>query len=87
MKTTLQRYPLFFYFVLAYGIAWGGSLLVAAAKGFDTGSLGLNEIFVMFLFMLTGPSLASVVLTAVLEGKPGLKALFARLKEWRFGWR
>lgn len=87
MKTTIQRYPLFFYFVLAYGIAWGGSLLVAAAKGFDTGSIGISEIGLMFLFMLAGPSLASVVLTAVCDGKPGLSDLWARLKNWRFSWR
>lgn len=87
MKTILQRYPLFFYFALAYGIAWGGSLLVAATKGFDPGRVGMSEILIMFLCMLAGPSLASVVLTAVCEGKQGLKNLFARLKNWRFSGR
>ncbi|HRQ38610.1 MAG TPA: type II CAAX endopeptidase family protein [Chloroflexota bacterium] len=87
MKATVQRYSLFFYFVLAYGIAWGGSLFVAAARGFDPGNLGLSDIFIMFLFMLAGPSLASVVLTAGCEGKPGLNNLFARLKEWHVSWR
>jgi uncharacterized protein len=87
MKTVSQRYALFFYFALAYGIAWGGSLLIAATKGFDPASIGLSEIFIMFLFMLAGPSLAGVGLTAVLEGRSGLKALLSRLKEWRFGWR
>lgn len=87
MKTVSQRYALFFYFALAYGIAWGGSLLIAATKGFDPSRIGLSEIFIMFLFMLAGPSLAGVGLTAVLEGRSGLKALLSRLKEWRFGWR
>ncbi len=87
MKTAVQRYTLFFYFVLAYGIAWGGSLLVATTRGFDPGRIEMSEIFIIFLFMLAGPSLTGVSLTAILEGKPGLKALFARLKEWQFGWR
>jgi len=32
MKPILHRYALLLYFVVAYAIAWGGSLLIAANK-------------------------------------------------------
>jgi uncharacterized protein len=87
MKKTINRYPLIFYFILAYTISWGGSLLIAAQKGFHPGDIGLTEIGMMFLFMLAGPSLSSLVLTALLEGKSGLSQLFKRLRNWHFSWR
>jgi hypothetical protein len=87
MKPNLQRYALFLYFVMAYAIAWGGCLFIAAAKGFQTSIIGLTEIGFMFLFMLAGPSLSSLILTAYFEGKSGLRHLFTRLKNWRFRWQ
>lgn len=87
MKRVIQRYPLASYFVLAYGIAWGGALLISAQKGFRPSEIGISEIGFMFLFMLAGPSIASLTLTALLDGKPGLRQLFARLRNWHFNWR
>ena len=87
MKKFIQRYPLAFYFVLAYGIAWGGALLIAALKGFRSSEIGITQIGFMFLFMLAGPSLASLALTGLLDGKPGLSQLFARMRNWHFNWR
>jgi hypothetical protein len=31
----LRRYPLTCYFALAFGISWGGILIVLSATGFD----------------------------------------------------
>ncbi len=87
MKIYIQRYPLACYFVLAYGIAWGGSLLIAAQSGFRPSEIGIPEIGLMFLFMLAGPSAAGLILTALLDGKPGLSQLFARMRNWHFNWR
>lgn len=87
MKTTLQRYSLPLYFVMAYAIAWGGSLLIAAPKGFSTHDIGLTDIGIMFLFMLAGPSLSSIILIAYFEGTPGLNDLFARMKNLHFRWQ
>ena len=87
MKPILHRYALLLYFVVAYAIAWGGSLLIAATKGFETSAIGITEIGFMFLFMLAGPSLSSVLLTAYFEGRSGLGQLFTRLKSWRLRWQ
>lgn len=39
----------------------------------------------MYLFMLLGPSLSSLTLTALLEGKDGVRNLFKRMTNWKFG--
>lgn len=86
MKTFLQRHDLSVYFFLAYLIPWGGSLLLAAQKGFQVGELRATELGLMFLLMLLGPSLASLTLTALLDGRPGLRSLFSRMGRWSIGW-
>jgi len=86
MKTILQRYSLVVYFCLAYLIAWGGSLLLAAQKGFQASALEPAQLGLMFLCMLLGPSLSSLCLTALLDGRQGLRDLFARMGRWKIGW-
>jgi len=86
MKTFLQRHDISIYFFLAYLIPWGGSLLLAAQKGFQVGELRATELGLMFLLMLLGPSLASLTLTALLDGRAGLLSLFGRMSRWRIGW-
>src|SRR5512140_1292836 len=88
MKTFLRSHALVLYFVLAYLIAWGGGLFLAAQKGFQASALGTPELGLMFVCMLLGPSLSSLALTALLDGKQGLRELFARMRKWRigFGW-
>lgn len=87
MKTNLERYELSLYFVLAYAISWGGSVFVASLKGFESSAIGMTDIGFMFLFMLAGPSLSSLMLSVYFEGKPGLGRLWARLRNWRFRWQ
>ena len=41
----------------------------------------------MFVFMLLGPSLSGLALTALLDGRAGLRQLASRLKRWRVGAR
>jgi membrane protease YdiL (CAAX protease family) len=38
-------------------------------------------------FLPPGPLLSAVVVTAVVDGRPGLRALRSRLLRWRVGWR
>lgn len=84
-KAFLKRYSLLVYFVLAYFIAWGGILLVAAQKGFNPRAIELNDGVLMFFAMALGPSLSSLILTVLLEGRGGLRELFSRMGKWRVG--
>ncbi len=61
------------YFVLAFAIAWGGVLVAASLDGGGW----------VFVAMLLGPSLASLGLTAWLEGAHGLRDLGRRVLRWR----
>ena len=85
--TKKQQYAVPLYFILAYAIAWGGCLFIAALKGFEPSNIGMPELLLMFLFMLAGPSLSGILLTAYYDGRPGLRALFWRIKDYRFPWQ
>jgi uncharacterized protein len=82
-ESFLRRHALPIYFIAAYSITWGGILLVASTFGFDPSAIQLAHGMLMYLAMLLGPSLASLGLTALLDGKAGLRALFARMRPVR----
>jgi len=65
------------YFVLAFVISWSGVLLAASQ----------HQLYLLFVAMLIGPSLSSIVLTAYYERARGLRELAQRLVRWRFGSR
>jgi len=83
----IKRYPVLSFFLLAYGIAWSAILGVAGSKGFRADQFQLPDIMLMFAAMLLGPSLAGLILTAVVEGKSGLQTLFSRMGYWQVGIR
>jgi membrane protease YdiL (CAAX protease family) len=76
------------YFLVAFGISWAGVLLVATRTGLPAprGTPEANR-YLAFLAMLAGPSLASLGLTALIDGVRGLRELAARLGRWRVGAR
>jgi membrane protease YdiL (CAAX protease family) len=73
----LRRYPLLGYFLIAYAFTAAYDLLVHAR--FPDGPSFPRQL---------GPSLAALVLTAAIAGRPGLKRLLGRLVLWRVpvGW-
>lgn len=72
----LKRYPLLFFFILAYGISW-----IPLAIGLGT---GLNFLQGLSFF---APAISAVVITAAAEGKRGLQALFSKLFLWRVNYK
>lgn len=85
LKSFLQRYPLAAYFSLAFLIAWGGSLAAAGPKFLRGEVLLFADALLMFLPMLLGPSIAGVVMTAAVDGRAGLRDLWARMRAGRVG--
>ena len=81
----LRRHPVCSFFVLAFGISWGGILVVLSATGFDLVELRPLDTGLIFVFMLLGPSTSGLALTALLEGRAGLRRLVARMAHWRLG--
>lgn len=75
------------YFALAYGISWGAMLAYLAVIGFDLAALGPDVRLLFLGFMLAGPSMAGVIMTAVVEGRRGFADMFRRLRRLRVGLR
>ncbi len=83
IKETLKHHPIVGYFSLAYAIAWGGILLFVGPKVFRGISLQVSDILLIFLLMCAGPSVAGITMTAVVDGRKGLRDLFSHMGRWR----
>ena len=79
----LRRFPILSYFTLTFGISWGGILVVLGTSGFDLTVLRPLDTGVIFVSMLLGPSVAGILMTALLDGRAGLHELWTRLLRWR----
>lgn len=74
IKSLVRRHPLVTYFVLAYALTWVLAPLL-------TISLLLGVVGLLM------PAVAAIVVTAMTEGRPGVKSLLQRLTIWRVGLR
>ncbi|HET9487232.1 MAG TPA: CPBP family intramembrane glutamic endopeptidase [Chryseosolibacter sp.] len=90
MKALIRRYPLVTYFALAYSIAWGPIFLINYFAPDDVfqGEGVLSEgirgpVLLMWLAMIIAPPVAGLLMTAIVEGKTGLKKLFQSMVRWK----
>lgn len=81
--TFVDNYPATCYFVLTFLISWTCAFAVAAPPLYRHEPLPRVTGIHMFPAMLLGPCLSSLALTAILDGKSGLRDLFARLTRRR----
>ena len=83
LKQVMRRHPLFFFFLLAYAISWSLFIpYVLAEWGILQGNYTLFYIFHTF-----GPTLAAIIMTAVIAGRAGLHELRQRIRQWRAPWQ
>lgn len=75
--SALRRHPLIGYFLLANGFSWLTLLVLG-------GLLNLPMALVVLLFTV-GPTAAAVIMTAVVDGRTGLRRLLRRVALWRVG--
>ena len=80
----LQRHAVLTYFALTIAISTGAAVLAAGPDGLPA---TLDRRMAVGLASLTGPSLAGLLLTGLVAGRPGYRDLLARLRTWRVGWR
>ena len=84
----IKRYQLFIYYILTFTISWGGILFLVGPDGIP----GTREEFetlypVVILALLAGPSVASIIMTWLIDGGAGLRKLFSLALKWRVGIR
>jgi membrane protease YdiL (CAAX protease family) len=80
----IKQHAVLTFYVLAFAISWTGILLLVGGPGIAMDS---PEFVLAMVAWLAGPSLASVVMTSVVDGRAGLRDLRARLGRWRVGAR
>src|SRR5690242_12285973 len=86
MTTLIKRHPLVAYFTLTFALSWGGFLLMLGPSSLVSSNWQAEEKFLSaVLAMLAGPSIASLLLTGLVDGRAGYRDLVSRLGNWRVG--
>jgi uncharacterized protein len=80
---TLDACNLIFYFMIALGLPWiSGLLFILGILKFPGGGSKLDFVnivtIIIYMLQMISPSLAAFVVTAITEGKPGVRALWRR---------
>lgn len=84
VRRFIERRPASTYFVLTVLISWIGIVAVVGPGGFPLRWERFERLGPMiYLAALAGPSLACILLTGLVDGRPGLRDLASRLGKWR----
>jgi membrane protease YdiL (CAAX protease family) len=88
MRAFIKRHPVPTYYALVFAISWGGILLVVGPGGI-LGTKYNPVVLAQFVYLaaLAGPSVAGILMTGLVDGRAGLRALLSRLCTWRGGAR
>jgi hypothetical protein len=83
----LGRAPLLSFFAIVFGITWGLGLVALLARDWVDTHLGpITASHPAFIVAVYAPSLTAIGLTALIEGRSGLKVLLGRLAPWSVRW-
>jgi membrane protease YdiL (CAAX protease family) len=83
LKQLVERHPVLAYFALVYAIAWGGILLIAQALAGSKQADSTALVAIVGLPMLVAPGIAGITVTALADGRAGLRAMLARMLRWQ----
>lgn len=87
IRAFVSKHPVLWFYILAFSFAWGGMFVIIGGPGAIPGTPTEIEPLLgpVMLAWFAGPSVSSIVLTALVDGKAGLRALGSRLTKWRVG--
>jgi membrane protease YdiL (CAAX protease family) len=87
-RAFITSHPVSAYFGLTFAISWGGTLVATAGSGMSATAGTSDPRFAYALVaMLLGPSVSGLLLTAIVDGRGGLRELLARMLKWRVATR
>ena len=78
MKSAISRFPLTSFFVMSFLFSW-----IAVSPLMLNHTLPVEPF--QILGALAGPTLSAIIITAILEGRNGLRDFFKRYIQWRAG--
>jgi membrane protease YdiL (CAAX protease family) len=84
IQAFIKKHPLPTYFALTFAISWGAILIMVGPGGIPVAA---DQVVVLGMAILLGPSVAGILLTGLTSGKAGLRELLSRLLRWRVGAR
>ena len=87
MPSLIRRRPLLAYFVLAFVLTWGGTLLYQSIGPQNGGALPSLIAIPGIILWYYGPALATFIVTWSSERKDGLRRLLRKFLVWRVDWR
>jgi uncharacterized protein len=85
-NSLLARHPLVSYFLFAFGFSWL-MFLPALLTYYGVLSLSSNVVRSLAIAGLLGPILSGFIMTAIIEGRPGIGRLTRRIVRWDVGFR
>jgi len=85
LNAFIARHPVAAYFTMTFVLSWGGAFLAVGGAGGMRGTTPQSDprFAYALIAMLVGPSASSILLTALLYGRRGLRELLGRLLTWR----
>jgi CAAX protease family protein len=87
IRAFVKKHAILCFYILTFAFAWGGVLLVIGGPTAIPGAPAKTDALLgaVMVAWFAGPSVSSIVVTALTDGKAGLRALGSRLAKWRVG--
>ncbi len=83
MSNWIKQNPLIAYFIIAFAFSWTFYFsLLAVQYGWTDAEISYSIHYLASF----GPTVATLVVTALTTGKDGLRELWSRILKWRVGW-
>lgn len=87
IEAFIKKHPVLTFYLLVFAISWGAGLLLLGPGGFlgtsaTTPSTSSTTVLA-FSAAILGPSAAGILMTILVDGRPGLRELLSRLRRWR----
>ena len=87
IDAAFKRHAVPIYFAVVFVISVGGLLLVFGPPGFPLDAAQFASFgLLLYAAILAGPCVAAILLTAIVDGRPGIRDLLTPLRRWRVRW-